>query len=137
MSERVEVLIIALLYKLLTLGAGVFCLWLGYKLFRQRIRGKAGDVSAGAVGKTLRFKDASPGTFFVVLGTILVGIAILRPIKVESNVHGTNMSVNATNASTDGVKNLAQYPDQKEYPDLKAFLPTTPVKGKVPTEAIR
>jgi hypothetical protein len=65
-------------YKLASLVAGVASSYMGYRLFIAGIWGQAGDLSA-EYGKTkLVLTRAAPGTFFAVLGAVIICVALFK-----------------------------------------------------------
>ena len=87
-------IIATMLYKLASLGVGLVSLYFGYKLFLAGIVGNAGTVkltvpmgdtpnnSQSRVNLTLR--DAAPGIFFALFGTIIITISIVMSFKIEN-----------------------------------------------------
>ena len=85
------------IYKVCSLLVGYLSIYLGYKLFAKGIWGESGDLEANFSNNKLVLKKAAPGTFFVVLGTIIIlgtvykgldfknEINIINPAKTEDN----------------------------------------------------
>lgn len=78
------------IYKLLSLGIGFALCYLGYKLFivgvwgpRQGEVSNAGEVHAEFGDNRLLIKSAAPGTFFVVLGAIVLFFVIMKGLNVN------------------------------------------------------
>src|SRR5690606_22581277 len=71
------------LYKIVSLIVGVFLCFMGYKLFAIGIWGNAGDAEGAFGNNRLVLKKAAPGTFFVLLGTIVIGLTIIKGMNYE------------------------------------------------------
>jgi hypothetical protein len=78
MSTAAILLITYSAYKIAGLSAGVLFGYFGYKLFRRGIWGHAGTLQASYKDNKLLLKGAAPGTFFVVLGAIIIGVALFE-----------------------------------------------------------
>lgn len=84
MTELVFILGL-LIYKLACLAVGSLLCYLGYRLFKEGIWGHAGNMEANFRDTNLVVKSAAPGTFFVLLGAVIIVATILRGEKV--NIH--------------------------------------------------
>lgn len=84
MSDFQCALIMVVVYKVATLLAGVSLAYMGYKLFRLGIFGESGDPKASWSDASLVLKRAAPGTFFVVLGTIVLVSTVWRGLTAET-----------------------------------------------------
>ena len=60
------------IYKLSCLAIGSLFCFLGYRLFKVGVWGDAGNVEAKFDDTAIVLKAAAPGTFFVVLGALIV-----------------------------------------------------------------
>ena len=76
------------LYKMAGIGAGVFLGYLGYRLFTKGVWGSAGDLTANSGNNQLLLKSAAPGTFFVVLGAVVILSAIWQGFGTEVGEYG-------------------------------------------------
>jgi hypothetical protein len=65
---------------------------MGYRLFMASIWGSAGDVTGEFGENKIVFKRAAPGTFFAIVGAIIVVTTILRGFEMEKSP-----DTNATN----------------------------------------
>lgn len=74
-----------LIYKLACLAVGSLLCYFGYRLFKEGIWGNAGNLEANFRDTTLVVKSAAPGTFFVLLGAVIIVTTILQSEKV--NIH--------------------------------------------------
>jgi hypothetical protein len=83
------------LYKIIGLISGVIFGYLGYKLFIASIWGSAGTLQATHKNTKLLLKGAASGTFFVVLGAIVIGITLYQGYSFHYNP-----PVGATGTST-------------------------------------
>lgn len=80
MDTEIAIVLSTAIYKLASLGVGMICCVLGYKLFVAGIWGPAGDLTAKFQDMRLILKSAAPGTFFVVLGTFIVLFTLYQGI---------------------------------------------------------
>lgn len=84
MTETVFILGL-LIYKLACLAVGSLLCYFGYRLFQEGIWGHAENLEANFRDTNLVVKSAAPGTFFVLLGAIIIVATILQNQKV--NIH--------------------------------------------------
>ena len=81
MSTELAVVIGITSYKLACLAVGsLFCV-LGYYLFKLGIWGNAGNLEAKFADNKLVLKSAAPGTFFAVLGAVIIIVTIWQGIN--------------------------------------------------------
>ena len=67
----------ALSYRLAVIAAGTIFMFFGYRLFMQGIVSGEGAEMGGEHGETkLWIKNAAPGTFFALFGTMLIGLMV-------------------------------------------------------------
>ncbi|MCG7937504.1 MAG: hypothetical protein N0C88_01415 [Candidatus Thiodiazotropha lotti] len=66
------------LYKIASLAVGGLFAWLGYKLFMTGIWGNAGDLDTKFKDSKLVLKNAAPGTFFAVLGAVIILATLIQ-----------------------------------------------------------
>jgi hypothetical protein len=78
MDPRIALIISLTLYKAICICSGTIFSYLGYRLFMIGIWGNAGTLQAAYKDNKLLLKGAAPGTFFVVLGAVIVGVALLK-----------------------------------------------------------
>lgn len=62
---------------------GVVFAFLGYRLFSAQVRIRTGDVALTWGERALRFRQAAPGTLFVLFGALLIALAVLTKTVVE------------------------------------------------------
>src|SRR5207245_980336 len=79
-------LIVLVVYRVLTLLAGLALVLMGYRLFRAGFLKQAGDVEAGGHGVRVALKRAAPGTVFAVLGAAVMVAGIWKGLSQESEV---------------------------------------------------
>jgi len=76
-------ILVALAYKLACLAVGsLFCM-LGYRLFTLGIVNSAGDLNANWQDKKVTLKSAAPGTFFAILGGLIIIFTVLKGMNVQ------------------------------------------------------
>lgn len=84
MKEFATSMIMALTtYKIVSLLVGFGAIFIGYRLFALGIYEKAGNLEATFGKKHLVLKQAAPGTFFVVLGSIIIIVALWKGLAFE------------------------------------------------------
>ena len=74
-----------LIYKLTSLAVGLSSLYMGYRLFISGIWGQAGDVDVKFQDSHLLVRRAAPGTFFALLGTIIVCATLFKGLDFNSS----------------------------------------------------
>jgi hypothetical protein len=76
-------LLLLLSYKIAALTTGYLFVKLGYKLL---VKGISGDFKFSAEYKGVKADvvSASPGIFFILMGTIIVGIALYKGVLIDS-----------------------------------------------------
>ena len=72
-------------YKLCSLATGVTLSYLGYKLFMAGVWGNAGDAEGSFGDNKIVIKKAAPGTFFVLMGALVIGLTIFKGLDFNSN----------------------------------------------------
>lgn len=104
-------LALVVFYRICGLAAGVTMAYFGYRLFREGIYEKAGELVAKWQGKELALRQAAPGTFFAVLGVLLVGVSVWRQLE-HSTLHVDGVSVELEEKSEGAVVRVS--PEIKE-----------------------
>lgn len=82
---------LAVTYRIFTILAGTVIVYLGYRLFVLGIFEKAGELSAKWQGKSLAIRQAAPGTFFALFGSVIICVSIWKGVNlsVTSNSDGS------------------------------------------------
>ena len=78
-----NVLIVTALYRTICTLTGLVLAYLGYRLFMNNINGNAGDVNAHFKSIRIVLRRTTPGTFFVLFGTVVISITAYRALDVE------------------------------------------------------
>jgi hypothetical protein len=73
-------------YKISSLWVGALFGYLGYKLFIMGIWGNAGTLQASYNNKKILLRGAAPGTFFIVLGAIVIGITLFKGFDTSYSI---------------------------------------------------
>jgi hypothetical protein len=73
-----------LLYKVISVIAGLLLCYMGYRLFMSGVWGNSGDLTTQFGDTKLLLKSAAPGTFFVVLGTVVLLATIWKGLNFPS-----------------------------------------------------
>ena len=76
---------VVLIYKLASLLAGVSLSYMGYRLFISGIWGDAGSAEGNFTDFKIIIRKAAPGTFFAVLGAMVLIAAIFKGLSMQSN----------------------------------------------------
>jgi hypothetical protein len=107
-------------YKLASLAAGLSSLFMGYKLFMSGVWGNAGSLDAKIESNAITLKHAAPGTFFVVLGSIIVCTTLIKGLEIEATLENINKFQTVDNASSSMLPNVPE----KNAVDLPLKPPT-------------
>ena len=83
--HTIEILSITI-YKVICLLSGVLLTYMGYKLFMHGIWGHAGNAEAEFGNNRVLVKKAAPGTFFVLAGTLVIGITIYKGLELNTTI---------------------------------------------------
>lgn len=82
--EQDMVLVISIVfYKVASLVAGVCLSYMGYRLFMAGIWGDAGHAEAEYKDFSIILKRAAPGTFFVILGAIVLAVTLFMGLEYK------------------------------------------------------
>jgi hypothetical protein len=79
---------IILITRLAGAALGFGCIFLGYRLFMAGVYGQTGEVAGTVGGHSVSFKNAAPGAFFAICGTLIAGVALLAPRSVSGRSSG-------------------------------------------------
>lgn len=120
MSLEIAELLGLWLYKLASLGAGCCMCWLGYRLFVLGIVTPAGDMSVSNGKSKLVLKAAAPGTFFAVLGAIVLFATVWK-------------GFNANTTSNVGPAGRFSSTPVLEAPAVDLPAPPSPGSGQLPS----
>ncbi len=74
----------ALIYKIVCLTVGSISIFLGYKLFTKGIWGQAGELESSFKDMKLVLRKAAPGSFFAVLGAVIICFTIITGFKAKN-----------------------------------------------------
>lgn len=86
MNEVIIIVILAFFLRLaLIASATMICYW-SYKLFVKGIFPDAGDVNVIWGDKKMLIRRAAPGTFFVLLGTMILALLAYKSISFHKDV---------------------------------------------------
>ncbi|MCG8009878.1 MAG: hypothetical protein N0C81_19825 [Candidatus Thiodiazotropha lotti] len=99
MSDLQEVIFAVVIYKSLSVFAGVLSIYLGYRLFQSGVYEKAGELKAAWGEKHLALKQAAPGTFFSLFGAVVIAASIAKGMNIE---HIAN-SISSQDSSRSGL----------------------------------
>lgn len=83
------------LYKITSLATGVALCYMGYRLFLAGVWGNAGDAEGSFGDNKIIIKKAAPGTFFILMGAIVIGLTIAKGLSFNSDQETANASEQA------------------------------------------
>lgn len=104
------------IYKVISLLVGLASCYMGYRLFVKGIWGEAGDLNAKFGDNKLVLKGAAPGTFFAVLGTLVICVTLWKGMGFDQyqRVDGitSQLEVNAEEKKAAEDEILDQLPEE-------------------------
>lgn len=74
---------VSAIYKIVTLLVGAGIMFLGYRLFRTGVFDRAGELKAAWGDNHLELKQAAPGSFFAILGAVVLVISVSKGLTFE------------------------------------------------------
>ncbi|MDW3192083.1 MAG: hypothetical protein R8G66_06955 [Cytophagales bacterium] len=80
------------IYKVMSLLVGLASCYMGYRLFMNGVWGEAGDLNAQFGDNKLVLKKAAPGTFFAVLGTVVICFTLWKGLDIDQKENGARIS---------------------------------------------
>ena len=83
MESNTQIFLCLTGYKIITLLVGSFFSYMGYRLFKLGIWGKAGNLEANIGDKKLILKRAAPGTFFALFGAIIISLTVIKGLELN------------------------------------------------------
>ncbi len=83
------------IYKVVTMLVGLAFAFMGYKLFVHGIFEQAGELSTKWENRGLVLRKATPGTFFVLFGTVIICVSLMRGFVLE---HGKDFVTDLVNS---------------------------------------
>ena len=93
MSEGHTMMMSLTIYKLATIFTGLAFAFMGYRLFLHGIFSEAGEMRTNWENRSLVLRKAAPGTFFAVLGAVIVSVSLLRGLSWGDSVGGTDSGI--------------------------------------------
>lgn len=106
-----------MVYKLSSIVVGGVSIYLGYKLFINGIWGDSGNLSAQFQDNKILLKNAAPGTFFSVLGAIIICFSIFKGVGANFETNLREYGKNKPEADTISVKS-EEIPEFVKFDDL-------------------
>lgn len=94
MQTSTEIILALTLYKIVSITAGTIFAYMGYRLFMVGVWGSSGDIEAKFRENKLIVKQAAPGTFFALFGTIVVAVALFKGLELNDR-GGSKSTVSA------------------------------------------
>ena len=75
--------VVNVIFKMFLILAGIFCIYLGYRLFVKGVVPPAGEVDVKVKSYSLIIRKAAPGTFLFILGAAIIIVGITRVFQVR------------------------------------------------------
>ena len=72
MDSHTLLIITHMIYKITCIAAGVYSIFLGYKLFIKQIWGEAGEIESSFQNIKIIIRRAAPGSFFAIVGAVII-----------------------------------------------------------------
>ena len=98
MTTELAVILGITIYKLACLAVGSLFCALGYRLFKLGIWGGAGDLDAKFHDTRLVLKSAAPGTFFAILGAVIIVVTVWQGINFNWQRGGSGTALSTEKA---------------------------------------
>src|SRR5215813_8827954 len=83
MDGDVQIVLIANIFRVFCLIAGLGFGYLGYKLYVKGVFDKTQDIKASFGNAKVALRHVAPGVVFGVAGIIIAVLGVIRPIKTE------------------------------------------------------
>ncbi|HYD52926.1 MAG TPA: hypothetical protein VEA99_09875 [Gemmatimonadaceae bacterium] len=83
-SDTWQLLATMALYRVITIVIGFAIAYLGYRLFQSGLFAEAGTLNARLGENRLMLRGAAPGTFFAVLGAVVIVVSLSKGLSLES-----------------------------------------------------
>jgi hypothetical protein len=110
-TEYLGVVLALVVSRILSALIGLTFAYFGYKLFSLGVYTKAGELRAVWGERHLMLKQAAPGTFFALFGTVVTAVALLGGGDVERA-----RKLTTTGSVNDAKKNETDTPPKPESP---------------------
>ena len=81
MNIENSIVISLTLYKLVSLLVGLISVYMGYNLFVKGIWGQAGDLDTKFGDNKVVLKNAAPGTFFALFGSVIIIVTLSKGLE--------------------------------------------------------
>jgi hypothetical protein len=120
MSEDVQIILIANIFRIMSLLIGFGFACLGYKLYVKGVFDKTQDLKASFGNAKLALRNVAPGVVFGIAGIVVAILAVVRPVMLdhsrESQRHG---SASATPRIVDSNSRSAESSELSHLKDPK------------------
>ena len=90
-------------YKIICILSGLLIIFLGYKLFIKGIFTESGEIESNWKDIKLIVKKAAPGTYFVLFGSIIVGMTVFKGFSTEEFSGHLGPGIHQINHPTDSL----------------------------------
>jgi len=111
MDIETQIIISLSSYKIISLLVGLALSYMGYRLFMAGIWGNAGNMESNFGNNKIILKNAAPGTFFVLFGTIIISFTIYKGLEFDQYVNHDNII-----SSVEDIKPEEKLPNANEIP---------------------
>ncbi|HEY1903381.1 MAG TPA: hypothetical protein VGG56_13170 [Terracidiphilus sp.] len=124
MSPAIQALLIVQVFRSICVLAGCLLAYFGYRLFKEGVYEKQGELKAQWGGKSLLLRQVGPGVFFALFGVAMASVGFLRKFEADINIPnqpGTVVYTPAPKIAYD------QAPSSVQYDVVRPMVTTTTV----------
>ena len=86
MSPAIQALLIVQVFRSICVLAGCLLAYFGYRLFKEGVYDKQGELKAQWGGKSLLLRQVGPGVFFALFGVAMASVGFLRKFEADINL---------------------------------------------------
>ena len=112
MPVETQIIVSVTAYKIASLLVGAAFSYMGYRLFVSGLWGDAGTFIAQDTNNKLVLKNAAPGTFFALFGTIIVLVTLAKGLEFRRHA---NELRTAEQAVTVDIGETEELPDDPPF----------------------
>src|SRR5580765_4270089 len=120
MSEDVQIILIANIFRIMSLLVGFGFACLGYKLYVKGVFDKTQDLKASFGNAKLALRNVAPGVVFGIAGIVVGILAVVRPVMLDHSRESHKLrSSSATSQIVDSNSPSAKSPELSHPKDPK------------------
>jgi inner membrane protein involved in colicin E2 resistance len=102
MTENVQLILIANIFRIMRLLVGFGFGYLGYGLYVKGVFDKTEDINASFGSAKIALRNVAPGVVFGIAGIVVAILSVVRPIKVDQTVSISGNIVSSQPATQHG-----------------------------------